>query len=46
MGYFDADAEEMLEVYLLEARQLTEQLNAVAISYTHLWNCKRKYCPN
>lgn len=31
MGYFDADAEEMLEVYLLEARQLTEQLNAVVL---------------
>lgn len=27
MSYFDADAREMLEVYLLEARQLTDQLN-------------------
>lgn len=31
MGYFDADAQEMLEVYLLEARQLTEQLNKVLL---------------
>ena len=27
MSYFDEDAREMLEVYLLETRQLTEQLN-------------------
>ena len=31
MGFFDADAEEMLEVYLLEAKQLTEQLSAVLL---------------
>ena len=31
MGYFDADAEEMLEVYLLETRQLMEQLNGVLL---------------
>lgn len=31
MGYFDADAQEMLEVYLLEARQLTGQLNKVLL---------------
>ena len=28
MGYFDADAEDMLEVYLLETRQLTGQLGS------------------
>ena len=26
MGYFDSEMEEMLEVYLLETKQLTEQL--------------------
>ena len=31
MGFFDADAEEMLEVYLLEAEQLTGQLSAVLL---------------
>ena len=31
MGYFDADAEDMLEVYLLETRQLTGQLSAVLL---------------
>lgn len=31
MGYFDADAEEMLEVYLLETHQLMEQLNGVLL---------------
>ena len=31
MGYFDADAQEMLEVYLLEARQLCEQLSGVLL---------------
>lgn len=32
MGYFDADAQEMLEVYLLEARQLTGQLNETLLN--------------
>ena len=38
MGYFDSEMEEMLEVYLLETKQQTEQLSAVllAVSYTHL----------
>lgn len=31
MGYFDSDAREMLDVYLLETRQLTGQLNAVLL---------------
>ncbi|MDE8734271.1 chemotaxis protein CheA [Eubacteriales bacterium DFI.9.88] len=31
MGYFDSDAEEMLEVYLLETRQLTGQLSSVLL---------------
>lgn len=31
MGYFEADAEDMLEVYLLETRQLTGQLSAVLL---------------
>lgn len=31
MGYFDSDMEEMLEVYLLETRQLTGQLSAVLL---------------
>ena len=31
MGYFDEDAQEMLEVYLMEAKQLTEQLGAVLL---------------
>lgn len=33
MGYFDADAEDMLEVYLLETRQLTGQLKCGFIRY-------------
>ncbi|MDC7288140.1 chemotaxis protein CheA [Blautia schinkii] len=32
MGYFDSDALEMLEIYLLETKQLLEQLSAVLIS--------------
>ncbi|MCQ4636934.1 chemotaxis protein CheA [Anaerovorax odorimutans] len=31
MGYFDSDAEEMLQVYLLETRQLTGQLSTVLL---------------
>ena len=31
MGYFDSEMEEMLEVYLLETKQLTEQLSAVLL---------------
>lgn len=31
MGYFDADTKEMLGVYMLETRQLTEQLGAVLL---------------
>ena len=47
MGYFESDALEMLEVYLLETRQLNGQLAEIlleaerqgrfsAVSYTHL----------
>lgn len=32
MGYFDSDAREMLDVYLLETRQLLEQFSAVLLS--------------
>lgn len=32
MGYFDLDAREMLEVYLLETTQLLEQLNGALLS--------------
>lgn len=31
MSYFDSDAQDMLEVYLLETRQLTDQLSAVLL---------------
>ena len=31
MGYFDADAQEMLDVYLLETRQLIGQLADVLL---------------
>lgn len=31
MGYFDADIESMLEIYLLETRQLVEQLTAILL---------------
>ena len=31
MGYFDSDAEEMLDVYLVETRQLIGQLDAVLL---------------
>ena len=32
MGYWDSDAEEMLEIYLLETRQLLEQMNGVLLA--------------
>lgn len=31
MGFFDADAEEMLEIYLMETRQLTGQLSEILL---------------
>lgn len=31
MGYFESDAEEMLDIYLTETRQLAEQLNGVLL---------------
>ena len=31
MGYFDADTREMLDIYILETRQLVEQLGAVLL---------------
>ncbi len=42
MGYFDADAEDMLEVYLLETRQLTGQLSAVLLEAEKRMHLRKK----
>ena len=42
MGYFDSEMEEMLEVYLLETKQLTEQLSAVLLEAEKIILLRRK----
>ena len=42
MGYFDADAQEMLELYLLEARQLCEQLSGVLLDAEKIMHSLRE----